>query len=48
MCEAHAQGDTVDRILASFGASLDAALDARARGALAVDADGACLRHAAG
>ena len=48
VCEAHAQGDTVDRILASFGASLDAALDARARGALAVDADGAMSHHAAG
>jgi glutamate-1-semialdehyde 2,1-aminomutase len=32
MCEAHAQGDTVDRILSIFSESLDAALDARARG----------------
>ena len=48
VCEAHSQGDTVDRILSSFGASLDAALDARARGELAVDADGAMSHHAAG
>jgi len=30
MCEAHAQGDTVDRIVSVFEASLDAALEARA------------------
>ncbi len=42
------QGDTVDRILSIFGESLDAALDARARGELAVDADGAMSHHAAG
>lgn len=34
MCEAHAQGDTVDRVVSIFGASLDAALEARARGEL--------------
>ena len=32
MCEAHAKGDTVDRILSIFSTSLDAALEARARG----------------
>ena len=34
VCEAHAQGDTVDRVVTIFGASLDAALEARARGEL--------------
>ena len=34
MCEAHAQGDTVDRVISIFGASLDAALELRARGEL--------------
>jgi glutamate-1-semialdehyde 2,1-aminomutase len=34
ICEAHAQGDTVDRIVTIFGQSLDAALEARARGEL--------------
>ena len=37
---ARGQGDTVDRIISIFGASLDAALDARARGELGADADG--------
>jgi glutamate-1-semialdehyde 2,1-aminomutase len=32
MCEAHSQGDTVDRVVAIFSDSLDAALEARARG----------------
>ena len=31
-CEAHAAGDTVDRVLTIFGESLDACLDARAKG----------------
>ena len=34
VCEAHAQGDIVDRVLTSFSDSLDAALEARARGEL--------------
>ena len=34
VCEAHAQGDTVDRIVTIFGESLDAALEARAPGGL--------------
>ena len=33
MCEAHAAGDTVDRVLSIFSDSLDAALEARAHGA---------------
>jgi glutamate-1-semialdehyde 2,1-aminomutase len=32
MCEAHSQGDTVDRVLSIFSDSLDAALEARAHG----------------
>jgi glutamate-1-semialdehyde 2,1-aminomutase len=32
MSEAHAQGDTVDRVISIFGESLDAALEMRARG----------------
>ncbi len=32
VCEAHAQGDIVDRVLTIFGESLDAALDMRAKG----------------
>ncbi len=32
MCEAHAQGDTVDRMLTIFGEALDVALDLRAKG----------------
>ncbi len=34
MCEAHAQGDIVDRVISVFGDSLGAALEARARGEL--------------
>jgi glutamate-1-semialdehyde 2,1-aminomutase len=34
ICEAHAKGDTVDKIVTIFGQSLDAALEARARGEL--------------
>jgi hypothetical protein len=33
MCEAHAQGDDVDRIVSVFEEALDAALEARAGGA---------------
>jgi hypothetical protein len=32
LCEAHASGDYVDRIVSIFADSLDAALEARARG----------------
>ena len=48
MCEAHAQGDTVDRVISIFGASLDAALEARAHGDPVADAAGAMSHHAAG
>jgi glutamate-1-semialdehyde 2,1-aminomutase len=34
ICEAHARGDAVDKIVTIFGQSLDAALEARARGEL--------------
>ena len=34
ICEAHAQGDIVDRVVSIFGDSLDAALELRARGEL--------------
>jgi glutamate-1-semialdehyde 2,1-aminomutase len=32
ICEAHAQGDIVDRVVSIFSDSLDAALEARAHG----------------
>ena len=32
LCEAHADGDTIDRVISIFSDSLDAALDARAKG----------------
>jgi glutamate-1-semialdehyde 2,1-aminomutase len=48
MCEAHAQGDTVDRVISIFGASLDAALDARARGELGHEGGGAISHESAG
>ena len=32
LCEAHAGGDTIDRVISIFSDSLDAALDARAKG----------------
>jgi glutamate-1-semialdehyde 2,1-aminomutase len=35
LCEAHAEGDIVDRTVSIFGEALDAVLDARARGELA-------------
>jgi hypothetical protein len=34
MCEAHAREDIVDRVVSIFQASLDAALEARAKGEL--------------
>jgi glutamate-1-semialdehyde 2,1-aminomutase len=39
LCEAHAGGDTVDRVISIFEESLHAALDARARGGMAGHAD---------
>ena len=38
MCEAHAAGDTIDRIIAIFTESLNAALELRAHGGLGADA----------
>ena len=48
MCEAHSQGDIVDRVLSIFSDSLDAALEARARGALDAPGGGATSAPAAG
>jgi glutamate-1-semialdehyde 2,1-aminomutase len=48
MCEAHGQGDTVDRVLSIFSDSLDAALEARARGEIGKAGEGAMSSPAAG
>jgi glutamate-1-semialdehyde 2,1-aminomutase len=48
MCEAHAEGDTVDRIVSIFEESLQAALDGRARGTVAEHAQGAQAHPTAG
>ena len=40
LCEAHAQGDTVDRVVSIFEESLGAALEARAHGEVPVSGDG--------
>ena len=48
VCEAHAQGDTVDRVVTIFGESLDAALEARAHGELGAAGGGAMSSPAAG
>jgi glutamate-1-semialdehyde 2,1-aminomutase len=48
VCEAHAQGDIVDRIVTIFGESLDAALEARTHGELAEHASGAMAQPTAG
>jgi glutamate-1-semialdehyde 2,1-aminomutase len=48
MCEAHAAGDTVDRVITIFGEALDAALEARAGGSLGAHADGAMAQPAGG
>ena len=48
VCEAHAQGDTVDRVVTIFGDSLDAALEARAHGELGGAGGGAMSSPAAG
>jgi glutamate-1-semialdehyde 2,1-aminomutase len=48
MCEAHAGGDTVDRIVTIFSDSLDAALEARAHGELAAEPSGAMSHPTAG
>jgi glutamate-1-semialdehyde 2,1-aminomutase len=40
LCEAHAQGDTVDRIVSIFEQSLGAALETRAHGQSLTSGDG--------
>jgi glutamate-1-semialdehyde 2,1-aminomutase len=47
-CEAHAQGDIVDRVVSIFSDSLDAALEARAHGAIGSEPSGAMAHPAAG
>jgi glutamate-1-semialdehyde 2,1-aminomutase len=47
-CEAHAQGDIVDRVVSIFSDSLDAALEARAKGADIAEPAGAMSHPAAG
>ena len=48
MCEAHAQGDTVDQIVSIFEESLHAALEDRSHGTSPVEAHGAMTHPAAG
>jgi glutamate-1-semialdehyde 2,1-aminomutase len=48
MCEAHAKGDIVDRVLTSFSDSLDAALEDRAHGAGAPTPHGGMASPGAG
>ena len=48
ICEAHAQGDIVDQVLTSFSDSLDAALEARARGDRDQGGSGAMAHPTAG
>ena len=48
LCEAHSQGDIVDRVLSIFSDSLDAALEARAHGTLEAPGGGAMSAPAAG
>jgi glutamate-1-semialdehyde 2,1-aminomutase len=48
MCEAHAEGDIVDEVLTIFSDSLDAALEARAKGQIGHEASGAMAHPTAG
>jgi glutamate-1-semialdehyde 2,1-aminomutase len=48
MCEAHAQGDIVDRVLTAFEDSLEVALEARARGSGTVTPHGGMAAPGAG
>jgi len=48
MCEAHAKGDIVDRVLTAFSDSLDAALEARAHGESAPQPHGGMSAPGAG
>jgi glutamate-1-semialdehyde 2,1-aminomutase len=45
MCEAHSEGDIVDRIVTSFEDSLKAALDARAHGSAAASSGASQAQH---
>jgi glutamate-1-semialdehyde 2,1-aminomutase len=45
MCEAHSEGDIVDRIVTSFEDSLKAALDARANGSAAASSGASQAQH---
>jgi glutamate-1-semialdehyde 2,1-aminomutase len=47
-CEAHAEGDIVDRVVSIFSDSLDAALEARAHGEIGPEPSGAMSHPAAG
>ena len=48
ICEAHARGDDVDKIVEIFAGSLDAALEARAHGDVPLHGEGAAGHSAAG
>ncbi len=48
MCEAHAEGDIVDQVISIFSDSLDAALEARARGGITVEPTGAMAHQGGG
>jgi glutamate-1-semialdehyde 2,1-aminomutase len=48
ICEAHAEGDTIDRIVTTFEEALDEALDGRADGSVGVAPGGAASHTAAG
>jgi hypothetical protein len=48
VCEAHARGDIVDRVVSIFGDSLEAALEARAHGEIGQAGGGAMSSPAAG
>jgi glutamate-1-semialdehyde 2,1-aminomutase len=47
-CEAHAEGDIVDRVVSIFSESLDAALEARAHGEIGREPSGAMAHPSAG
>ncbi len=48
VCEAHAQGDIVDRVVTAFQGALEEALAARAQGRLSADGHGAMSQHSGG
>jgi len=45
MCEAHSQGDIVDRVVTAFEDSLKAALDARAHGSATAHSGASQAQH---